>query len=247
MMKKILLFTAILSFLSLQNLNAQCTPTPFPPPNLTNPDTTAGIPPAYANVPYSFIVNVRVPADTLIFGTPLPIDSIGLDSVKGLPPTFSYVTNSPSNYWKGGTYGCFEVTGNPTMADTGVYRMTMHTKIYVGHNPNNSILYEVVYDFEILDSNEIGFEDIQKDQFAVRQNAPNPFDNNTIIRFNSPQKDEFSFHVFDVAGKLVRQKIIMATQGINQITFNRGDLPSGIYIYQLSNDKYNIHKRMVIR
>jgi len=246
-MKKLLLFIAFIGLFGFQRVNAQCTPVPFPPPALTNPDTTMGIPPAVATQPYSEIVNVRVPADTIVMGTNLPIDSIGVDSITGIPPTFSYATNSPNDYWKGGTFGCFIVQGTPAESDTGVYTMILHTKIFVGHNPNNTILYSAEFEFIILDSSKVGFRDITGDQFAVRQNAPNPFDDKTTIRFNSPQMDVFSFEVYNVAGQLVRKELIQANMGINQIEFAKGDLPSGMYIYQLSNEKYNVRKRMIIR
>ncbi len=246
-MKKLLLFVALICFLGFQNVSAQCTPIPFPPPALTDPDTSAGIPTAYATVPYNHTIHVRVPADTIVMGTNLPIDSIGVDSITGLPPSFSYATNSPNDYWIGGTFGCFIVQGTPTQSDTGVYKMIMHTKIFLGHNANNTILYDAEFDFVILDSSMVGFGDVNLEEFIVRQNAPNPFDEITTIRFNSPQVDKYTFEVYDIAGKLVRSEDIYASQGLNYIVFQKGDLPSGLYIYKLSSEKYNVRKRMIIR
>jgi len=246
-MKKLLLIALLFSLMGVQNMNAQCTPTPFPPPALTNPDTSMGIPPAVAGQIYSETVNVRVPADTLVMGTNLPIDSIGVDSISGIPPTFTYATNSPNDYWLGGTYGCFIVQGTPTQADTGIYTMTLHTKIFVGHNPNNTILYNADFDFVILDSSKVGFRDVNANEFAIRQNTPNPFDYKTVIRFNSPQKENFTFEVYDITGQMIHKEIIQAQAGVNSIEFKRGELPSGMYVYRLSNNKYNVYKRMIIR
>ena len=246
-MKKTILFLAILSLFTVVKLNAQCTPVPFPGPALTNPDTSQGIPAAISTQLYNEVVHLRIPADTLLLGTTIPIDSIGVDSISGIPSAFSYATNSPNDYWLGGTYGCFIVQGNPQQSDVGVYTMTLHTTIYLGHNPNNTQIYEVDFDFVVLDSSVLGFSDVKANQFVVRQNAPNPFDYKTTIGFHSPRAEMFTLEVFSIDGKLIRQEQYAAEEGINKIEFVKGDLPSGMYIYQLRNDNYTVRKRMIIR
>ncbi len=246
-MKKNLLLLSLIAFLSYGTVNAQCTPVPFSGPGLTNPDASQGIPPAIATFTYSQIINLRIPADTLVSGYPLTIDSVGIDSVKGIPNTFSYVTNSSNDYWHGGTFGCMVIQGTPTQADTGTYTLTIYASIYLGGNPNNTQLYTVNYDFKVLDSASVGFTDVNKDQFVVRQNAPNPFDYRTIIRFQSPKNSSLQFEVYSIDGKLVRSEMIRAEKGINEIEFMKGDLPSGIYIYQLKNENVNVRKQMIIQ
>ena len=246
-MKKLILFTAIISLFAIGDLSAQCTPVPFPGPALTNPDTSAGIPSAVANQPYSEVIHLRVPADTLIMGSTIPIDSIGVDSIAGIPSTFSYASNSPNNYWLGGTYGCFIVQGNPDETDVGVYTMTLYTTIFLGHNSANTQKYQIDFKFKVIDPTGIGFTNVAKDQFVVRQNTPNPFDEKTVIRFQSPKAESYLFEVYSVDGKLVRQEQYNAVEGINKIEFVKGDLPSGMYIYQLKNDSYSVRKRMIIR
>jgi hypothetical protein len=246
MIKKLLFAFLIISYFSVQNLNAQCTPVPFPPPPLTNPDTTQGIPPAFSGVPYNETIHVRVPADTVVFGTLLPIDSIGVDSITGLPPTFTWATNTPSNYWLGGTYGCFAVSGNPTIADTGTYQMVLHAKIFVGHNANNTILYDANFEFKILDSALMSMENISGKSFEI-QTIPNPFDQKTSIRFKSPVNDVFTFEVYNVSGKIMRKEQVEVRKGLNSFEFSKEDLPSGMYIYRLYNDDYQVHRQMIIR
>jgi len=246
MMRK-LLFLALFTLLSYVMVNAQCTPVPFSGPELTNPDASQGIPPAIATFAYSQIINLRIPTDTLISGYPLTIDSVGIDSVKGIPNTFSYVTNSSNDYWQGGTFGCLVIQGTPTEADTGTYTLTIYASIFLGGNSNNTQLYTVNYDFKVLDSASVGFADVNKDQFVVRQNAPNPFDYRTTIRFQSPNNTSLQFVVYSIDGKLVRNEMIRAEKGINEIEFMKGDLPSGIYIYQLKNENVNVRKQMIIQ
>lgn len=246
MMKKLLLIV-LFTMLTIGMVNAQCTPVPFPGPALTNPDASQGIPPAIATFTYSQIINLRIPVDTMFYGTSLAIDSVGIDSVAGIPNTFSYVTNSATDYWLGGTFGCMVIQGTPTQADTGTYTLTIYAKIFLGGNPNNTQNYTVDYDFKVLDSASVGFTNVNKDQFVVRQNAPNPFDYKTTIRFQSPKNTSLQFAVYSIDGKLVRSEMIRAEKGINKIEFMKGDLPSGIYIYQLKNENINVRKQMIIR
>lgn len=246
-MKKTILLLLLLGLMGITEVKAQCTPVPFPPPPLTNPDTSQGIPPAYGGVPYNEVIHVRVPSDTIVFGTLLPIDSIGVDSITGLPPSFSWATNTPSNYWIGGTYGCFNVTGNPTVADTGTYTMVLHAKIFVGHNPNNTVLYDANFDFQILDSTLMAIPGVSSLQFSVLPNAPNPFDDKTTIRFISPQNDELLFEVYNVAGSLVWKQKVQARKGINELEFYKGRLAPGVYIYHLHNEVSGVRNQMIIR
>ncbi len=246
-MKKTILFLLLVGIVGIIEIKAQCTPVPFPPPPLTNPDTTQGIPPAYGGVPYNEVVHVRVPADTVVFGTTLPIDSIGVDSITGLPPSFSWATNTASNYWLGGTYGCFSVTGNPAVADTGTYTMVLHAKIFVGHNPNNTILYDANFDFQILDSTLMAIPGASSLQFSVYPNAPNPFDDKTTIRFISPQNEDFLFEVYNVAGSQVWKQKVQARRGMNKLEFRKDGLAPGIYIYHLHNEVHSFRKQMIIQ
>jgi len=247
LMKKTLLFFALLSFLTVGKISAQCTPVPFPGPALTNPDASQGIPPAVATFTYNQIINLRIPVDTLIAGYPLSIDSVGLDSVSGIPAAFTYLTNSANNYWLGGSYGCVIIQGTPGNNDVGTYTLTLYTTVYLGGNAGNTQAQSYDYDFKVLDSSSVGFTNVHQDQFVVRQNAPNPFDYKTTIRFQSPNSETIHFEVYSVDGKLVRSEDIEAQKGINNIEFIKGDLPAGIYVYQLSNETYNVRKRMIIR
>ncbi|NPA34552.1 MAG: hypothetical protein GXO48_06475, partial [Chlorobi bacterium] len=55
-----------------------------------HPDT---LPWAYVNQPYEHIIHAYVPTDTLVVGLPATIDSMSIDSVIGMPPSFSYACN----------------------------------------------------------------------------------------------------------------------------------------------------------
>lgn len=70
--------------------------------------------------------------------------------------------------------------------------------------------------------------------FSLEQNWPNPFNPSTEIAFGLPVSGHVTLTVFDVTG---RQVATLADNrydaGAHAITWNAGDLASGVYFYQL--------------
>ncbi|OIP00326.1 MAG: hypothetical protein AUJ98_08270 [Bacteroidetes bacterium CG2_30_33_31] len=236
----------ILSVFASYYAFSQCTPIQFPGPPLTKPDTSQGLPPAVANLLYQEVIHVRIPHDTIIppFTVPIPIDTAKLSNILGLPTGFTYVTNSPSDYWLGGTYGCIVIQGTAAESDTGNYQVSVDVLVVMGGTP-----FALSYTFKmvVLDSTNAGFSPNEQSKFLVHQNAPNPFTDNTIIKFNSLKKSDFNFEVYDLVGNIVEKNVIHAQKGINKIFFNKDNLLAGIYFYKLSDNTNTIVKRMVIK
>jgi|GEM_PF-5465158 len=71
--------------------------------------------------------------------------------------------------------------------------------------------------------------------FKVIQNYPNPFNNLTILRYQIPKKSHVRFAVYNIRGQQVAQ-LVDAVQpvGLYAVPFFGKELPSGIYIAQLS-------------
>lgn len=81
------------------------------------------LPPACVGIPYQSNITLVVPVDTTVafppFGTfTLPIDSIVLDDILGLPTGMTYGCNPGSCSLPGGTTGCVGITGTASTADT---------------------------------------------------------------------------------------------------------------------------------
>ncbi len=81
------------------------------------------LPPACVNIPYSTTLTVVVPQDTTValppFGTfTLPIDSVVLDDIIGLPASFSYGCNPGNCVIPGASTGCVGISGTSSAADT---------------------------------------------------------------------------------------------------------------------------------
>ncbi len=81
--------------------------------------------------------------------------------------------------------------------------------------------------------------------FELYQNAPNPFDNETVISFRLPTASPALLTIYDVAGKVIRVYDIKGVKGMNHITINKGDIEtSGLLYYQLDSDNHTATKRM---
>lgn len=129
MKRKIVLLFAFV--LALQYwANAQCTPDPQYTQPGVYPEELA---PVCTNSPYSQVFTVVVPVDTFVtspFPMTIPIDSISLEALLGLPPGFSYVCSQPTCAFPGGTSGCIILTGT-TPATPGSYIIRSVTNAYV--------------------------------------------------------------------------------------------------------------------
>lgn len=72
-------------------------------------------------------------------------------------------------------------------------------------------------------------------EFSLSQNYPNPFNPSTVLNFSLPVESEVTLSVYNSIGELV--KVIangMFQAGNHNLNFNAADLPSGIYLYNIS-------------
>ncbi len=79
------------------------------------------------------------------------------------------------------------------------------------------------------------------------QNFPNPFSDNTTIRYSLPQDMQVTLTVFDMLGRevqtLVEQRQAAGTYNIN---FEAGNLPAGMYLARIELDYLQFTKRMTL-
>ena len=78
------------------------------------------------------------------------------------------------------------------------------------------------------------------------QNNPNPFSEQSVIKFVLPDDAQNAFiYIFDMQGKMLKQVSVMPTQ--NSVTVNAYELQPGIYLYSLVvSGKEIATKRMII-
>ncbi len=79
------------------------------------------------------------------------------------------------------------------------------------------------------------------------QNEPNPFSNQTVIKFFLPKASEAIITITDVSGKVVRTIKNRYEAGMNQEILNKGDLPSqSVFYYRMQTEDFIGVKKMLL-
>lgn len=241
-MKKLLLLVSLFSFISIV-AHAQCTPQSFGGA-LTNPDST--IADAAATQFYSQVIHVRVPADTVFppLTIPVTIDSAGIIAINGLPDSLSYQTNTLNGFWAGNSFGCIVIQGMPLQSDVGTHTFGVDIVI---HAIGQVVPFTMNYDLVVLDSSFAGFENLNANGFALKQNSPNPANQQTQIDFVVSKSQAMMLSIYNMQGQLISQENISAKTGVNSVIIDTEAYPTGIYVYRISNGTLSESKRMIIQ
>jgi len=139
----------------------------------------------------------------------------------------------------------------------------------VGYNPYNPwasdgfIFTKGVDGFDIgpwVDKTEVsGWEDDQTESPVATASAPerlqmmaahpNPFNPSTTLSFDLPAAGQVNLRVYDINGRLAAELINgWREAGIHEITFDASELPSGIYLAQISAGNFQaVHKIMLVK
>ncbi len=89
--------------------------------------------------------------------------------------------------------------------------------------------------------------DLPVKSFELLQNFPNPFNPVTKIRYQIASPGIVRLDVFNVLGQHIRTLVNQYQHsGKYAITFNAGDLPSGIYFYRLQTPTFSAIKQMIL-
>src|SRR4051794_16632445 len=108
-MKKVLLLLAISLFISFAG-HAQCTP------DVTNthvgilPDSATNLPHAVVGVPYSAVMQVYVPVDTVSGSITCDYDYVKIQTFTA-PSGYSYACNPSNCTFPGNSHGCLLLSG----------------------------------------------------------------------------------------------------------------------------------------
>lgn len=83
--------------------------------------------------------------------------------------------------------------------------------------------------------------------FAMLQNTPNPFDQETKIGFVLPSTSSALIRIMDLNGKLLKLVSGEFSQGYNEIKIKREELgPPGVLYYQLESGVYTTTRKMIL-
>jgi hypothetical protein len=141
-----------------------------------------------------------------------------------------------------------DIAPTKTSAVGAVYEFTDESA-----RPNRTYFYKL----EEVSSNGTGqvfgpFEVTYRAAFALEQNAPNPFNPSTRIRFTLPENSDVSLVVYDVAGREVRTLVNERKEANHyDIEWDGRDangraVASGVYFYKLQAGKHVATKKMLM-
>ncbi|MDX1939251.1 MAG: T9SS type A sorting domain-containing protein, partial [Saprospiraceae bacterium] len=88
---------------------------------------------------------------------------------------------------------------------------------------------------------------VDRTEFTLLQNIPNPFDNETIIPFYLPKSAKVNLQVFGSDGRLMHQASGNFEQGYQQMTVKQSDLKgNGVYIYTIEVEGEKEIRKMIL-
>lgn len=89
--------------------------------------------------------------------------------------------------------------------------------------------------------------DADRVSFALYQNQPNPFREQTTIGFRLPQAGRAILRVFSTDGRLVKMVVGNFAQGYNTVDFQKYELGApGVYWYELETPTHSDRKKMIL-
>lgn len=243
-MKKTLL---LLSFLSIITLGAfaQCTPATVSNPGIY-PDSATNFMPAYQGQAYNQVITVKVPADTVQSGIPIPIAYIKVNSIVGLPQGLSYSCLPANCEFPGGATNCAVISGT-TNDPVGEYVLTVTVEPFIGTPPfviSNGPQTFSYYKIVVNPANSL--QSLNTNTFSVSQSVPNPSDNACDIYYTLTSKADVDIRLMNAIGKEVQRIKTNGNAGVNKYELNTTNLPQGIYFYSLFNGQTTVTKRLVV-
>jgi hypothetical protein len=171
-----------------------------------------------------------------------PITMVGDSAVATGPPV-------PPEPWEAGWKDTAPV--HPDQAMRVIARFDDYTGKYpyhchiLEHEEN-----EMMRQFEVVPP-AVGVEAADAvTSFALAPGRPNPFDQETSIAFELPQKTRVSIKVYDVRGRLVRTLVDeVQPEGKHQLAWDGKDsggkqTPAGIYFVRLSSDSFTAARKI---
>jgi len=91
-------------------------------------------------------------------------------------------------------------------------------------------------------------------KFVLEQNAPNPFNPTTTIRFSLAKSGDAKLAIYNTAGQLVRTLVDGDTDaGVHTVVWDGADntgrqVSSGVYVYRLvSGENHTVHRMVLVR
>jgi hypothetical protein len=85
------------------------------------------------------------------------------------------------------------------------------------------------------------------EKYSLSQNYPNPFNPSTTIKFDLAKNGFVSIKIFDVLGREIKSLVNdNLNKGSYEVSFNAGDISSGVYFYKMESGDFSQIKRMML-
>jgi hypothetical protein len=83
--------------------------------------------------------------------------------------------------------------------------------------------------------------------FELKQNYPNPFNPSTTIRYSVPVQGQVTLRIYNMLGQEVAKLVNgVLPAGNHTVSFDAGQLATGIYFYELKAGKSTDIKKMML-
>ncbi len=83
--------------------------------------------------------------------------------------------------------------------------------------------------------------------YSLEQNYPNPFNPTTQINYSIKEAGRVQLKIYDILGKEIATLVNENKEAGNySIDFNAAELPSGVYIYQLTTPGFSQARKMIV-
>ncbi len=100
--------------------------------------------------------------------------------------------------------------------------------------------------FELVTSTGLYFDE-NPSNFSLSDNYPNPFNPTTKISYTIPKESNVTIKLYDMLGNFLSLIVDRRSKaGTFEVTFNAGNLSSGVYYYQMKADNFITTKRLVL-
>lgn len=231
---------------SANHATAQCTPDLTITSPGIYPDSATGLPAGTVGVPYSEVIQLKVPLDTVFLGQQVQITNITITGVSGLPPGVTYACNPSNCVFPGGSNACVLLSGTPTVA--GVFNMNVDleangTIIGVPLPPQSM---NVDYYFITINSSTGLDLQLSSLKFELLPNKPNPATTYTDIMFTSPVGGDFTVKLYNMIGKEVYTQLFRGMAGLNTWRIETANLNPGIYMISMEHGSDIVTRRMIV-
>jgi hypothetical protein len=232
------------------SVNAQsCTPNTDTVPGIT-PDT---LQPAFVGVPYQQVIYFRLPHDTTVtigpFTVPLIIDSLLIDSVIGLPSTFSYACNTSNCVVYGGSNGCAVISGTADTADMGTHPLQVYIRTFISDTSGASAGFvpDTVMGYFLKVELATGIPAfVFVNDFSLGKIFPNPAIDEVSVPYYLPLTGEVLISVLNLEGITCYEKSCSAKHGYNIGELNASLFPEGFYIVRVQYEGRSLFSKMQV-